>query len=70
VLRLTRDAQRKDLAVRDICRLAQVNLSALRKGYLKALERERIIVARNTIAKWKQNILEVWALRLLQETFL
>lgn len=56
-LRITRDSRRKALTQRDLCREAQVSLSALSKGYMTVHQREAIGQARSEISRWKERII-------------
>jgi replicative DNA helicase len=56
VLRITRDSLRARLIERDIAREAYMNLSSLSKGYMKALERERVIKAKEAVSRWPVRI--------------
>ena len=56
VLRITRDSRRKALVQRDLCREAQVSLSAVSKGYMTEIYRERVVKARDKMAGWREKI--------------
>jgi replicative DNA helicase len=56
VLHITRDSLRRRLIDRELCREAQCDLSALTKGYMNAVQRDRLASAKKAVDAWPMKI--------------